>query len=583
MIKYKIIDLFAGAGGLSNGFEQTQMFEVIGAVEINNEATKTYIKNHGNQEDLIIKSNKNGLSDITTIDFNDIRTKYNLSADETIVIGGPPCQGFSNANRQKNYLISGNNQLVKEYARAIDELRPVAFLMENVKTMNSKTHKFFVTEHDETSILKYSSEKHLDEIIGEDGKKIWDEEELLIVESTDMELYELIKELTTQTMIQPILLEAKHISRVRGLMRKLSSKRNFALNNGSERKELKLVEDYLRSYNVPTIVNSTKLKTIINNTISIIEVVLDNKEINKETFKEKLQPFITINQMLRYIKELKDEKIAIVGDIEPIVKDGKIQVKVKVKSYNIVKYLEQFFKYLGYAIDHDVVKAVDFFVPQKRERYMFMGIRKDKLKESIELPTALCDSGKYFTVMDAIADLADIEPTKDVADHTLDYNSKQQFKMISYFRGGMRDSSKLYNHINTESEELSLQRFEAIKASGGKNFHSLSDELKDITYADSSRTQNTVYLRLNYATPSPTVINVRKSMWQHPDKIRAVSIREAARLQSFKDDFIFVGTKDKQYQQIGNAVPPLMARAVAEQMLRLLGHHLENTIQSEFK
>lgn len=65
-----------------------------------------------------------------------------IDPSETVVIGGPPCQGFSNANRQKNYLISGNNQLVKEYARAIDTVRPVAFLMENVKTMSSPTHKF---------------------------------------------------------------------------------------------------------------------------------------------------------------------------------------------------------------------------------------------------------------------------------------------------------------------------------------------------------------------------------------------------------------------------------------------------------
>ena len=53
-------------------------------------------------------------------------------------------------------------------------------------------------------------------------------------------------------------------------------------------------------------------------------------------------------------------------------------------------------------------------------------------------------------------------------------------------------------------------------------------------------------------------------MWNHPKNAVAISIREVARLQSFRDNFKFCGTKDQQYQQIGNAVPPLMARAIAE-------------------
>ena len=70
-------------------------------------------------------------------------------------------------------------------------------------------------------------------------------------------------------------------------------------------------------------------------------------------------------------------------------------------------------------------------------------------------------------------------------------------------------------------------------------------------------------------------------MWNHPERSRALSIREAARLQSFKDDFVFKGTKDQQYQQVGNAVPPLLARAVAEQMLKLLGEEPERLIIHE--
>ena len=59
-------------------------------------------------------------------------------------------------------------------------------------------------------------------------------------------------------------------------------------------------------------------------------------------------------------------------------------------------------------------------------------------------------------------------------------------------------------------------------------------------------------------------------MWVHPVLNRAVSVREAARLQTFPDSFVFCGTKDKQYQQVGNAVPPIMARAIAENMINQL-------------
>ena len=112
-----------------------------------------------------------------------------------------------------------------------------------------------------------------------------------------------------------------------------------------------------------------------------------------------------------------------------------------------------------------------------------------------------------------------------------------------------------------------MQRFKAIEQ--GKNFHSLDETLKT-TYSDPTRTQNTIYLRLNPNEPSGTVVNVRKSMWIHPTLDRAVSVREAARLQSFPDSFKFIGTKDSQYQQVGNAVPPKLAKGIAEIVLNLI-------------
>ena len=125
----------------------------------------------------------------------------------------------------------------------------------------------------------------------------------------------------------------------------------------------------------------------------------------------------------------------------------------------------------------------------------------------------------------------------------------------------------MYNHVVTATRETAMARFKALKE--GQNFHDLAADLKT-TYSDAERTQNTIYMRLKYDEPCGTVVNVRKSMWIHPVLDRAISIREAARLQTFPDSFIFEGTKDSQYQQIGNAVPPFLARAIASSLITIL-------------
>lgn len=139
----------------------------------------------------------------------------------------------------------------------------------------------------------------------------------------------------------------------------------------------------------------------------------------------------------------------------------------------------------------------------------------------------------------------------------------------------LRNTAVLRNHIITATTDTAMQRFKKIKQ--GKNFHSLDTALQINTYSDISRTQNTIYLRLKYDEPSGTVVNVRKSMWIHPTLDRAISIREAARLQTFPDSFVFCGSKDKQYQQVGNAVPPIMAKSIAKKLASILRKNLRRS------
>lgn len=114
--------------------------------------------------------------------------------------------------------------------------------------------------------------------------------------------------------------------------------------------------------------------------------------------------------------------------------------------------------------------------------------------------------------------------------------------------------------------------YQAAGGAKGWNYHQGVYVYRNHT--DAARTQNTIYLRLNYDEPSGTVVNVRKSMWIHPTQDRAISVREAARLQTFPDSFVFCGSKDKQYQQVGNAVPPIMAKSIAEKLAQILEKNL---------
>ena len=133
---YNLIDLFAGAGGLSLGFQQTQKYNIKVAFENNPVMQATYKKNHPLVD---------VRGDVCRADYSEIQKEYGAI---DVVIGGPPCQGFSNANRQRNQAISQNNSLVKEFIRAILEVKPKAFVMENVSMLRSDVHRFYLTEND---------------------------------------------------------------------------------------------------------------------------------------------------------------------------------------------------------------------------------------------------------------------------------------------------------------------------------------------------------------------------------------------------------------------------------------------------
>ncbi|HJK02581.1 MAG TPA: DNA cytosine methyltransferase, partial [Methanocorpusculum sp.] len=243
-----------------------------------------------------------------------------------------------------------------------------------------------------------------------------------------------------------------------------------------------------------------------------------------------------------------------------------------IHSFAVYDYFEKILQAPenDYVLDKDILCAANYGAPQKRMRFVVIGVKRS-ISSKAALPKSRFDADRYRTVRDAIGDLEDVEPVFDLEDDK-DGISIEPKEGLNTLAMALRNSHLLRNHLVTKTTDTALERFRALKQ--GQNFHALDESLKTNTYTDAARTQNTIYLRLSYDEPCGTVVNVRKSMWIHPTLDRAISVREAARLQTFPDSFVFCGSKDKQYQQVGNAVPPIMAKAIAEQLADVLRENL---------
>lgn len=527
---YKILDLFAGAGGLSLGFEMTKQFEVVAIVENNANAAKTYMKNHPGLKNY---------DDIMKVDFDKI-IEENGKVD--VVIGGPPCQGFSNANRQRRHLINGSNELVKRYVKAIEALNPDVFVMENVKTITSDKHSFCLTKEDQEYIV---DELHL---------PIHDKDVVLYEGEYVNEINKLCSMYNSDELV---LLNEEELYTVYNLYKKRKDFKKYFQKTFNVKKINTIVSHMVSKDNMPDWYNDST-----NKARRILQALIDtNGEKGIEKFND-LKVFWDIQRFFQGIVELNSKDA-----IYSIVLSNRT-ITVRMRTYIVIDFIRNALKKLGYEINGKVLNAASFGVPQNRERFIMIGVKKGKAKTEIQLPDELIRNPQdYVTVKQAISDLSKYEPTVG----SMDEIQKRQYIPVinSFYRKlVLNDSKEIFNHVCTETRDTAKKRFEMIEQ--GKNFHSLPDELKS-TYENPARTQNTIYKRLVYDLPSDTVVNVRKSMWIHPELNRAVSAREAARLQSFPDNYIFFGTKDSVYQQIGNAVPPVLGRAVAEKVLEILG------------
>lgn len=244
---------------------------------------------------------------------------------------------------------------------------------------------------------------------------------------------------------------------------------------------------------------------------------------------------------LDIVKEIQPE-IFIIENVKNILYSS--------EKFFINKIVNDFHK-LGYIINYEVLNAKNFGVPQNRERAIIIGSKsKNIILENIKTKS-------FVTVRDAISDLSYLESGEG------EFEAKYLNKANSVYQKTMRNNSKfLYNHQATSHSKEALYKLSLIPPEGDKT--SLPTEMHG------KQKFSTTWSRLIWDDCSPTIdtrfdtpSNGRNS---HPVLNRAITPREAARIQSFPDTFIFYGKKCSVCKQIGNAVPPLLAKYIGEQI-----------------
>lgn len=264
---------------------------------------------------------------------------------------------------------------------------------------------------------------------------------------------------------------------------------------------------------------------------------------------------------------------------------GLLSAKVKGKFIfpQIIEALGNQYKVLD---DQNVLvhNTADYGVPQVRKRVIIMGVRKDiQNKDIIDLyngvvkthwnPDTPLENRKGFkpfvSVKEAIGDLPSVNPGEDASTDSFDYPCNNPFLR----RIGKKGIHPLMDHIARNHNALDRERFQ-VMIRNHWTFGQLRRIMPQYEH-EHARVFDNSYVVQWWDLPSKTILaHIYKDGFQfiHPDEkqARSFTVREAARIQSFPDDFVFGGSRGEKYKQIGNAVPPLFAEALAKSIKKNL-------------
>ena len=618
--KVTFVDLFAGAGGFSEGFLQAEYgnkyYDFRLASDINENCELTHLARYNYQLGLDAEFLR---QDITEPDFLDNFLKKIGNKEIDIVCGGPPCQSFSLAGKRKKF--DKKDDLFAHYLKVIRQLRPKYFVMENVKGILTKEQGkikemilqeirsivdlkefnqliFFVSNLKKSDLknsfildcynlrlqFEKSTDKELDNLKNIYINNLENKFRILTPKIVNYKTSKTDKNISTIRHGFNLLKRIKELEYIR---KKVINEKSFS--NLDNDFFTDTFDDFLTSIESETIIEKihNSFNNLIPNEIYIDEVnqIIAALEIFDYSFDE------CVKGLSSFVVKANRE-----GEFETILS--------KIRLYNI----EQPF----------VALASNYGVPQNRERVLFIGCRKDQ-KLISNVPSTVNQNDKV-NVFEAIYDLDFIGNNEEKFDYEK-INLKAQYngsteKMESLIKkrniDGKPDENDglsysewskkgrlngrfanaknpfyvrnfeelenlehqvtpLNNHKTSKHSDKVSERLEMILKNG--NYEIAKKELLQVGLDSEKRSYNV--LKAN--GQSPTIMTIADD-YIHYSNPRALTVREMARLQSFDDSFVFQGKRNTggnerknnvpQCTLVGNAVPPLMARAIALEILK---------------
>ncbi len=256
-----------------------------------------------------------------------------------------------------------------------------------------------------------------------------------------------------------------------------------------------------------------------------------------------------------------------------------IMENVKGMMNKIEEIIQNFKEYLGddYQYDYAVMKAQDFGVPQNRERFIMIGNRMGVSPKAI---FAEIDKNKRkaFVLRDALYGLPHLESKKGkgqsgvedirsgLTERDFDYPQTDFYRFIN----GNRIITKLYNHKNRYNNERDIEIYRRLP----QGANSLHESIADIMpYKRRNEIFKDKYFKLDESQICKTITSHMKfdcNMYIHPWEARGLSPREAARIQTFPDDYVITGSQNMWYAQVGNAVPVKLAKAIGDGIMKFV-------------
>lgn len=606
------VDLFAGAGGISEGFIQAytddKYYDFILASDINENCELTHRVRYNEQLGL---STKFITEDIMSPTFLHHLKKALGKKEVDVVTGGPSCQSFSLSGRRKRF--DKRDGLFNHYLKVIRALRPKYFVMENVKGLLTKDNGRFKVE-----------------IMREMRSIIDDKAVNSFFDFTE----DLLKKTCSQFLASVILLK---------LQMEITSDEKKA----TEFKEqfFDLLDSQLRNMTRQInyrISKSDRYISTIRHGLYLLRHNEQREKISSDIINEKtvsnIDNDLFVEKINEFLSAISDEEISYkikfsIGQVEAL-KDAGQETEELLKAVDLYSYsLDECFDELQhlakdkklkkefdnimsrlrlYNVEQTVLLSSDYGVPQNRERVVFIGSRNDQ--EPIKSIPATVKEEEKVTVYEALADLVFIgngeictkyakpnhHPKYDglirrrkvdggLSEEGMTFaewsrvgrlNHRFQFECQPFYVKDLDDlnhnqnieKAELFNHQTSAQNKTVMQRLKVIAEYGGYT-DECKKKLKELGLESNKRN----YFVLKADGQSPTVVTMPDD-FIHYSRYRAMTVREMARLQSFDDSFVFQGKRqtggDKrkseipQYTLVGNAVPPLMARAIGNEILK---------------